>query len=100
MTVDAGCAMLHILWHASHLRRRTWLSVEQRSEGGPGLPSISIALEAPCTGLEGGPADEGTRGHERFVDASNETISKSAASTKNVIGRLLRHLYRFEHRNG
>ena len=63
--------------------------MEQRSEGDPGLPSISIALEAPCTGLGGGPADEGTRG-QRFVDASNETISKSAASTKNVIGRLLR----------
>ena len=63
--------------------------MEQRSEGNPGLPSISIGLEAPCTGHGGGPADEGTRG-QRFVDASNETISKSAASTKNVIGRLLR----------
>ena len=61
----------------------------QRSEGDPGLPSISTALEAPCTGLGGGPADEGTRG-QRFVDASDETISKSAASTKNVIDRLLR----------
>ena len=60
--------------------------MEQRSEGDPGLPSISIALEAPCTGLGGGPADKGRRG-QRFVDASDETISK--ASTKNVIGRLL-----------
>jgi hypothetical protein len=69
--------------------------VEQRSEGDPGLPSevdqhrFSCALEAPCTGLGGGPADEGRRG-QRLVDASDETISKSAASTKNVIDRLLR----------
>ena len=69
----------------------------QRSEGGPGLPSISTALEAPCTGLGGGPADEGTRG-QRFVDASDETISKSAASTKNVIDRLLRLPHRASER--
>ena len=54
--------------------------MEQRSEGDPGLPSISIALEAPCTGLGGGPADEGRRG-QRFVDASDETISKLPTST-------------------
>ena len=69
--------------------------MEQRSEGDPGLPSevdqhrFSCALEAPCTGLGGGPADEGRRG-QRFVDASDETISKSAASTKHVFDRLLR----------
>ena len=71
--------------------------MEQRSEGDPGLPSISIALEAPCTGLGGGPADEGRRG-QRFVDASDETISKSAASTKNVIDRLLRLPHRASER--
>ena len=64
------------------------VSVEQRSEGDPGLPSISIALEAPCTGLGGGPADEERRG-QRSIDASDETISKSAASTKSLIDRLL-----------
>ena len=73
--------------------------MEQRSEGDPGLPSISIALEAPCTGLGGGPADEGRCTWPTLVDASDETISKSAASTKrNVIDRLLRLPHRASER--
>ena len=71
--------------------------MEQRSEGDPGLPSISIALEAPCTGLGGGPADEGAVANAS-IDASDETISKSAASTKNVIDRLLRLPHRSSER--
>ena len=71
--------------------------MEQRSEGDPGLPSISIALEAPCTGLGGGPADEERRG-QRFIDASDETISKSAASTENVM--TVYRVYPADHRNG
>jgi hypothetical protein len=64
--------------------------VEQRSEGDPGLPSISIALEAPCTqGLVEGRRTKDAMANAS-IDASDETISKSAASTKTVIGRLLR----------
>jgi len=55
--------------------------VEHRSGAHPSLPSINIASEAPCTGLGGGPAAKEPCSTRR-VDASDETISKSAASTE------------------
>ena len=55
--------------------------MERRSEALPGLSSINIAGEAPCTGLGGGPAAKEPCS-TRLFDASDETISKSAASTE------------------
>ena len=70
---------------AAHLVARAALAAEDMAfsgakvqRGDPCLPSISIALEAPRTGLGGGPADEGRR-DQRSIDASDETISKSAS---------------------
>ena len=78
---------------AAHLVARAALAAEDMavigakvSEGDPCLPSITASLWRPrAQGLV-----EGRRTKDAVANASDETTSKSAASTKNVIDRLPR----------